>query len=111
MRTSAGFHFSWQEYQKGEKAASRGTPLNKLAGMDPSLLRHYHALNVFTIEDLSLVSDLGLQNLGPVRGSFGGPHRNGSKRAQSHRRLIRSCSNWSRAWMRSWIRSRPPSTD
>jgi len=58
------FPFSWQEYQKGEKAASRGTPLNKLAGMDPSLLRHYHALNVFTIEDLSLVSDLGLQNLG-----------------------------------------------
>jgi hypothetical protein len=58
------FPFSWQEYQKGEKAAARGTPLNKLAGMDPSILRHYHALNVFTIEDLSLVSDLGLQNLG-----------------------------------------------
>jgi len=44
--------------------------------MDPSLLRHYHALNVFTIEDLSLVSDLGLQNLGPVRGNSAGPHRN-----------------------------------
>ena len=58
------FPFSWQEYQKGEKAASRGIPLNKLAGMDSSILRHYHALNVFTIEDLSLVSDLGLQNLG-----------------------------------------------
>lgn len=58
------FPFSWQEYQKGEKAAARGTPLKKLAGMDPSILRHYHALNVFTIEDLSLVSDLGLQNLG-----------------------------------------------
>lgn len=58
------FPFSWQEYQKGEKAAARGTPLVKLAGMDPSIVRHYHALNVFTIEDLALVSDLGLQNLG-----------------------------------------------
>lgn len=58
------FPFSWQEYQKGEKAAARGTPLVKLAGMDASIIRHYHALNVFTIEDLALVSDLGLQNLG-----------------------------------------------
>lgn len=58
------FPFSWQEYQKGEKAAARGTPLVKLAGMDPSIIRHYHSLNVFTIEDLSMVSDLGLQNLG-----------------------------------------------
>lgn len=58
------FPFSWQEYQKGEKAAARGTPLTKLAGMDASIVRHYHALNVFTIEDLALVSDLGLQNLG-----------------------------------------------
>lgn len=58
------FPFSWQEYLKGEKAACRGTPLVKLAGMDAPLVRHYHALNVFTIEDLALVSDIGLQNLG-----------------------------------------------
>jgi len=58
------FPFSWQEFQKGEKAAARGTPLNKLVGMHPSILRQYHALNVFTIEDLALVSDIGLQNLG-----------------------------------------------
>lgn len=58
------FPFSWQEYQKGAKAAARGTPLNKLAGMDPSIMRYYGSLNVFTIEDLALVSDLGLQNLG-----------------------------------------------
>lgn len=58
------FPFSWQEYQKGNKAAERGTPLSKLAGMQPSILRHYHAFNVFTIEDMALVSDIGLQNLG-----------------------------------------------
>jgi hypothetical protein len=58
------FPYAWQEYQKGEKAASRGTPLSKLAGLDASLIRHYHALSVYTIEDLALVSDLNLQNLG-----------------------------------------------
>lgn len=58
------FPFSWQEYQKGEMAAARGTPLSKLAGMDISIIRHFGALNVFTLEDLVLVSDLGLQNLG-----------------------------------------------
>jgi len=64
MRTSASFHFPGRNFKKGEKAAARGTPLNKLVGMHPSILRQYHALNVFTIEDLALVSDIGLQNLG-----------------------------------------------
>jgi len=58
------FPFSWQEFLKGEAAASRGTALTKLPGIDPPTLRSLHAKNVFTIEDLALVSDSNLQNLG-----------------------------------------------
>lgn len=58
------FPFAWQEHQRGENAVSRGTPLTKLTGMDPPTLRHLHAKNVFTIEDLTSVSDNNLQNLG-----------------------------------------------
>lgn len=58
------FPFCWQEFQKGEAAAARGTPITKLAGIDPSIARAFQAQNVFTIEDLALVSDNNLQNLG-----------------------------------------------
>lgn len=58
------FPFAWQEFQKGEAAASRGTHLNKLAGLDAPTIRTYNAKNVFTVEDLALVTDTHLPNLG-----------------------------------------------
>lgn len=58
------FPFSWQEFQKGEAAASRGTHLNKLPGLDAPVIRSYNAKNVFTVEDLALVTDTHLPNLG-----------------------------------------------
>lgn len=58
------FPFSWQEFQRGEDAAARGTALSKLPGIDPGMLRGYHAKNIFTIEDLALVSDANLGNIG-----------------------------------------------
>lgn len=58
------FPFSWQEFQRGEAAMSRGTPLSKLPGIDAGMLRGYHAKNIFTVEDLALVSDANLQNIG-----------------------------------------------
>lgn len=58
------FPFSWQEFQKGEAAASRGTHLNKLPGLDAPTIRAYNAKNVFTVEDLALVTDTHLANLG-----------------------------------------------
>jgi hypothetical protein len=58
------FPFAWQEFQKGESAASRGTHLNKLPGLDAPTIRTYNAKNVFTVEDLALVTDTHLPNLG-----------------------------------------------
>jgi hypothetical protein len=58
------FPFAWQEFQKGEAAASRGTHLNKLPGLDAPTIRNYNAKNVFTVEDLALVTDTHLPNLG-----------------------------------------------
>jgi hypothetical protein len=58
------FPFAWQEFQKGEAAASRGTHLNKLPGLDAPTIRTYNAKNVFTVEDLALVTDTHLPNLG-----------------------------------------------
>jgi hypothetical protein len=58
------YPFAWQEYQRGEAAAERGTSIAKLAGVDAPTLRHLHAKNIFTIEDLTMVSDSNLQNLG-----------------------------------------------
>lgn len=58
------YPFAWQEYQKGEQAAERGTSLAKLPGVDGPTLRLLHAKNIFTIEDLTMVNDSNLQNLG-----------------------------------------------
>jgi len=58
------YPFAWQEYQKGEQAAARGTSLTKLPGIDPPTLRLLQAKNIFTIEDMTLVNDSNLQNLG-----------------------------------------------
>lgn len=57
------FPYAWQEFQRGENARARGIPLQKL-GIDAPLIRGFAAKNVFTIEDLSVVSDNNLQNLG-----------------------------------------------
>lgn len=57
------FPFSWQEFKKGESARERGIPLAKL-GLDAQTVREYASVNVFTIEDLSQVSDNHLQRMG-----------------------------------------------
>lgn len=58
------FPFAWQEFQKGSAAAERGTALTKLPGMEPNMTRRYHSFNVFTIEDLALITDTHGPNLG-----------------------------------------------
>src|SRR5256885_1194842 len=47
-----------------EPPAQDHSRVTNVAGLDASLIRHYHSLSVYTIEDLALVSDLNLQNLG-----------------------------------------------
>jgi len=56
------FPFAWQQYQLGKEQSARGTPLDEL-GIPGSVVAAYHAKNVFTVEDLSTVSDGNLQGL------------------------------------------------
>jgi hypothetical protein len=58
------FPFSWQEFQKGNEAAERGTNIAKLPGVDAPTLRLLHSKNIFTIEDMAMVNDNNLQNVG-----------------------------------------------
>lgn len=59
----ARFPFAWQEFNKGEKAKERGFAV-QLLGLDISIIRLLAAKNVFTIEDMAVVSDNNLTNLG-----------------------------------------------
>lgn len=58
------FPYAWQEFRRGLQGVSRGTSLTKL-GLDISLIRQLSAKNVECIEDLALVTDTWLSNLGP----------------------------------------------
>lgn len=57
------FPFAYQQFKSGLGGEGRGTALS-IIGMDAPVVRNYHAKNVFTIEDLALVNDNNLQNLG-----------------------------------------------
>jgi hypothetical protein len=57
------FPFAYQQFKAGLGNTGRGTALSVI-GMDASQVRTFHAKNVFTIEDLALVNDNNLQNLG-----------------------------------------------
>lgn len=57
------FPFAYQQFKAGLGNQGRGTALSMI-GMDASVVRQMHAKNVFTIEDLALVNDNNLQNLG-----------------------------------------------
>lgn len=59
----ARFPYSWQEFNRGEKAKERGLAI-QLLGLDISIIRHLAAKNVFTVEDMAAVSDNNLSNLG-----------------------------------------------
>ena len=58
------FPYAWQEFERGNVGASRGTPLAKI-GLDSSVIRLYSSKNIYCVEDLALVSDTWLQNIGP----------------------------------------------
>ena len=58
------FPFAWQQYQRGEEGALRGTPLSELFDTESEIVPHYNAMNIFTLEDLAQISDGNMQNLG-----------------------------------------------
>lgn len=58
------FPFAWQQFQAGVKHSANGTPLDRVPGIDPRRISHLNSVNVFTVEDLALVSDGNLPNLG-----------------------------------------------
>ena len=56
------FPYAWQQYQAGKEQAVKGTPLEEL-GIPGSLVNTFYAKNIFTVEDLSRVTDSNLQSL------------------------------------------------
>lgn len=57
------FPYAWQEFNKGTALSARGTPLSKL-GIDAQVVRVCNACNVYTVEDLAMVTDTFLPNIG-----------------------------------------------
>ena len=58
------FPFAWQQFQAGVAHGARGLPLDRVPGLEARRIAHLHSVNVFTVEDLALVSDGNLPNLG-----------------------------------------------
>ena len=55
----------WALYQAGLAQIPTGTPLTSWAQLSPSEVQRLHGFNIYTIEALVAVDDLGLQNIGP----------------------------------------------
>jgi hypothetical protein len=54
----------WDAYEKKEQLRSEGTALRDWTGVEPEMVAALEYMNIFTVEDLSNVSDGNLQNIG-----------------------------------------------
>lgn len=54
----------YKAYREGKKVAVQGTPLEAWSLVSPAQVRNLKANNIFTVEDLSGLSDAGIQNIG-----------------------------------------------
>lgn len=58
------FPHAWQSFKRGIDTVSRGTPLGQLEGMAPALITACLAKNISSIEDLAILTDTHLSNMG-----------------------------------------------
>jgi hypothetical protein len=58
------FSEEWKKYEAGQSQAKMGTPLEMWPRMTPSWVANLKALNIYSVEDLATVSDLGVQKIG-----------------------------------------------
>lgn len=54
----------WAAYKQGHKAIQEGMPLSEWAKLNKSQVQELNALNIYTVEQLSDVSDVALNGLG-----------------------------------------------
>ena len=60
----------WNQFEAKEEHKASGTPLTQWPEMEAGLIPEYEFQNVFTVEDLVVVSDLNLPNLGMGAGGL-----------------------------------------
>lgn len=55
----------WEAFEKKQEMRTSGTPLSVWPGIENEMIPELEFMNVFTVEDLSSVSDANLTNMGP----------------------------------------------
>lgn len=55
----------WEAFEKKESMRNNGTSLLDWTGVENSMIADLEALHIFTVEDMTNVSDAGLDNIGP----------------------------------------------
>lgn len=55
----------WDAYQRGEEFKSEGYPLEQWPEVDEGQVREFNYKNIYTVEQLALMTDSNLQSLGP----------------------------------------------
>lgn len=58
------FAGAWEAFQKGEKVAEGGTPLEVLSFLSPAQVMMLKALNIYSAEDLATLPDSGVEKIG-----------------------------------------------
>lgn len=55
----------WAAFEKKQEMRTNGTPLSVWSGIENEMIPELEFMNIFTVEDLSSVSDVNLTNMGP----------------------------------------------
>lgn len=58
------FPEEWAKYEKGQVQAKSGTPLEMWPRMTPAMVANLKALNIYSVEDMATLSDIGVQKVG-----------------------------------------------
>jgi len=54
----------WTAYDAGRDEAHVGTPIDRIPGISPSMVKELQALGVYTVESMAECSETGLQKIG-----------------------------------------------
>lgn len=64
-QVKARFPEEWAQYQAGQQEVRVGTPIEQWPQLTPSQVLMLKQLNVYSVEDVSALSDENVKNLGP----------------------------------------------
>lgn len=60
----ARFPEEWEQFQKGMEAPKIGTPLHAWGQMTPARIKNLEGFNVYTVEDIAVLSETAIQKIG-----------------------------------------------